>query len=48
VEVAAVEAFLKETLRPIQVEHKESARLTAAEYDEFRRRLARHITALSR
>ena len=47
-EVAAAETFLKETLRPIQLEHKESARLSAAEYDEFRRHLARHITALSR
>ena len=48
VEVAAAEAFLKETLRPIQIEHKESARLSAAEYDEFRRHLAHHITALGR
>ncbi|MCY2994695.1 MAG: hypothetical protein NTY19_43560 [Planctomycetota bacterium] len=47
-EVAAAETFLQETLRPIQIEHKESARLSAAEYDEFRSRLAGHITALSR
>ena len=47
-EVAAAEAFLKETLRSIRIEDKESARLSAAEYDEFRRHLARHITALSR
>ena len=47
-EVAAAETFLKETLRPIQLEHKECARLSAGEYDTFRRHLARHIAALSR
>ena len=42
------EVFLKETLRPIQIDRKESARLSASQYDEFRRHLARHIADLSR
>ena len=47
-EADAAEVFLQETLRPIQIDHKESARLSAGQYDEFRRRLARHVADLSR
>jgi lysophospholipase L1-like esterase len=47
-EAGAAAAFLAETLRPIAIERKESARLSAAGYDDFRRRLAAHIAALGK
>jgi hypothetical protein len=47
-EADAAEAFLKATLQPVAIEDKETARLSANGYDEFRHRLAEHITALSK
>ena len=45
---AAAQAFLAQTLRPIVIEDKNSARLLGRQYDEFRNALAGHITALTR
>jgi hypothetical protein len=44
----AAAAFLAETLRPIAIDDKDSARLSPRGYDEFRRVLAGHIMALNR
>ena len=44
----AAQAFLAETLRPIAIDDKSTARLGPREYDVFRRELANHITALQR
>jgi hypothetical protein len=46
-EADAAEAFLKETLKAVDIEDRESAKLAPAQYDEFRRALARHIAALA-
>ncbi|MGA2066337.1 MAG: glycoside hydrolase domain-containing protein [Thermoguttaceae bacterium] len=45
---AAAQAFLEETLRPIAIDDKETARLSPRQYDEFRAALAGHIVALNR
>lgn len=47
-EADAAEAFMKATLKPIAIEDKDSARLSASQYDEFRHTLAEHIAALSK
>jgi len=47
-EAEAAEAFLRATLKPIAVEDHDSARLSPAQYDEFRHALAEHIAALRR
>jgi hypothetical protein len=44
----AAHAFLGETLRPIAIDDKETARLLPRQYDEFRSALAGHIAALNR
>jgi hypothetical protein len=44
----AAHAFLEETLRPIAIDDKETARLAPRQYDEFRSALAGHIAALNR
>ena len=44
----AAAAFLAETLRPIAIDDKDSARLSPRGYDEFRCALAGHIMDLSR
>jgi hypothetical protein len=45
---AAAQAFLEQTLRPIAIDDKETARLSPRQYDEFRGALAGHIAALNR
>ena len=47
-EAAAADAYLKETLAPIELSHKQTARLTPEGYREFKRKLATHIMALNR
>jgi hypothetical protein len=44
----AAQAYLDETMRPIVIDDKETARLRPRQYDEFRSRLAAHIAALQR
>lgn len=46
-EADAAEAFLKETLAGVMLDDRESARLAPEGYDDFRRTLAKHITALA-
>ena len=46
-EADAAEAFLKETLKGVALDDRESAKLSPAAYDEFRRTLAKHIAALA-
>jgi hypothetical protein len=45
-EADAAEAYMKETLKAIDIEKRQTAKLTPAGYDEFRHALAGHITAL--
>jgi hypothetical protein len=47
-EIKAAEAFMKETLSPIKLSHKETARLTPEGYDDFKQRMSGHIMALRR
>jgi hypothetical protein len=42
------EAFLTATLRPIVIDDKDTAQLSARQYDEFRSALTGHIAALNR
>jgi hypothetical protein len=44
----AAQAFMAQTLRPIVIEDKNSARRSGRQYDEFHATLASHITALTR
>jgi hypothetical protein len=44
----AAQAFLEETLRPIAIDDKETARLAPRQYDQFRTALAGHVAALNR
>ncbi len=43
----AAEAAMKETLKGVDLEKRESAALDPAGYDQFRREIAKHIAALS-
>jgi hypothetical protein len=47
-EADAAEAFMTETLKPISLDDRQTARLTGAKYVEFRRALATHILALKK
>ena len=43
----AAEAYMKQTLKVIDIDKRDTAKLTAPQYDEFRHTLAGHIAALS-
>ena len=45
-EADAAEAYMKETLKPIDLENSATAQMTPPQYDTFRQTLARHIEAL--
>lgn len=47
-EADAAEAYMAQTLKPILLDDRKTARLTPAEYDGFRRTLAGHILALKK
>jgi hypothetical protein len=47
-EADAAEAYMKGTLKDIDIEKKETAKLTPQQYDEFRHALTGHIAALSK
>ncbi|MFB3892630.1 MAG: glycoside hydrolase domain-containing protein [Phycisphaerae bacterium] len=47
-EADAAEAYMKETLKAVTIEDKNSAHLTGPQYDEFRRTIAGHIIALNK
>jgi hypothetical protein len=46
-EADAAEAYMKETLKAIDIENRQTAKLTPPQYDEFRHALAGHIAALT-
>lgn len=45
-EADAAEAFMKANLKDIDIDNNKTAKLTPAQYDEFRHTLAGHVTAL--
>jgi hypothetical protein len=47
-EVDAAETYMKETLKPVTLDDKDSAKLTGQQYDEFRHRLAELIIGLKK